>query len=617
MKLFLFYFFFLIKYSIIKFNNYLMSSKFKSNIKNLTSSSTNYSKFLDTYKTFNLKTENSNINQSSFSENSINLNLYNNILAFLIISKENNEIYSHFDLSENSIFDNSSYFKILVNIIRKQYWKKKEIKNKINFDKIFIKNYFILILQIEKIDFYFIGIFNDNKENEITKILLLHLVIAFLNLKKSISIKDKFYIEIFKEFFIIPLIKNFEFLFSKIKKRKDIIFPNNIKYTTSFLIELNSNKILFNLTKDNFSSFYKNEKLWDEILFLSHHLKNNYENEHKNISYEEYYKHSYIKLECRATYPRIIFILKFIPILKGCCLIHVYDQYKLSKVQSNNIYLHTITDNSSTAIGYKEFEIIYGYDNIIHDNELKFFVNIDLKKIEKFFIEYFTCSKDFKNDMYYFLEKKQIKYLNDEIIKIINNELKEENFKNSINKIIQIFQRIYLENNNIKDNLNNNNDKIKNDILYINKIQFLNYLKNLFKNKDLDTNNSFSENHTQNLKNIQNLGEVLDKINFNDSQISNILLSKRNNNIEQKLNDKGNNKNINFYSNNQINHNSFISEPFHLDITKISNNNIDINISINEECINKNENNKFSNETIPAIKCDTDKIDIESIIKNN
>ena len=69
MKLFLFYFFFLIKYSIIKFNNYLMSSKFKSNIKNLTSISTNYSKFLDTYKTFNLKTENSNINQSSFSEN--------------------------------------------------------------------------------------------------------------------------------------------------------------------------------------------------------------------------------------------------------------------------------------------------------------------------------------------------------------------------------------------------------------------------------------------------------------------------------------------------------------------------------------------------------------------
>ena len=45
-----------------------------------------------------------------------------------------------------------------------------------------------------------------------------------------------------------------------------------------------------------------------------------------------------------------------------------------------------------------------------------------------------------------------------------------------------------------------------------------------------------------------------------------------------------------FTSNSQINLNSIISEPFHLDITKILNNKIDINISNNEEFINKYEN---------------------------
>ncbi len=616
MKFFLTLFILYIKNANIKFNYNLMSRKFIPNQKSLKSRTTNYSNFLDTYKTFNLKIENSNINQSSFSENSINLNLYNNFLSFLIIAKHTNEIYSHIDLSENKIFDNSSFIKILFNIIKKNWKQNKNNLKKINFDKIFIQNYYILILQIEKIDFYFIGIFNNNQGNSIKKLLLLHLVIAFLNLKKNIKIKEKLYNDIFNELFIIPLIKNFEILFSKINKRKDIILHNNIQYKTSFVIELSSNKILFNLTEQNSSSIYKKEKLWEEILFLSHHLKQNYENEHKNISNEEYYKNSYIKLECRATYPRKIFLIKFLPILKGCCLIHIFNQYKLSKTQTNNFSLQTINDTSTIGNGYKEFEIIYGYD----DNELKYFENIDLKKIENFFIEYFTCSKDLKNEMYFFFENKQIKYINNEILKIINNELSEDNFKNSIQNIKQIFETIYLENNNKEIDISDNNDKNKNDPLYISKIQFLNYFKNIFKNKDLDTTNSLSENQTQNLNSIKNLGEVLDRININDSQISNILLSKKNNNIEQKSNDKGNNKNINFYSNNQIIHNSIISEPFHLDITKISNYNIDtndINISNNIECINQYENKNYSKESIPAIKCDTDKIDIESFIRNN
>ena len=40
--------------------------------------------------------------------------------------------------------------------------------------------------------------------------------------------------------------------------------------------------------------------------------------------------------------------------------------------------------------------------------------------------------------MYFFFENKQIKYINNEILKIVNNELNEENFKkNSIKNIKQ------------------------------------------------------------------------------------------------------------------------------------------------------------------------------------
>jgi hypothetical protein len=546
----------------------------------------------------------------------LNSIFFNNFLSFIIISKETNKIYLQVDLTENKIFQESKFIKLILNIINKLKRNEKNMK-KINFEKIINKNNIIEILQIEKINFYFIGIFLNNPVNHITKILLLHLVISYYNLKKVVKIKEKLFKDIFKELFLIPLIKNFEFLYLKISKRKNIILSNNIEYQTSLLLELSSNKILFdtpNSSKKNlFQSISKNNKLWEEILYHCHQLKQNYEKENFFISNEENLKNYLIKLECRATYPRKIFLIKFIPILKGCCLIHVYNQYKLSKTQTNHICIQTITDNSTTGNGYKEFEIIYGYD--VH--ELKFFENIELKKMENCFIEYFTCSKDFKNEMYFFFENKQIKYINNEILKVINNELKEENFKNSIKNIKQIFETIYLKNNNKERDISDNNDKINNDSLYVSKIQFLDYFKGLFKNKDLDTTHSLSDNQSQNLNSIQNLREVLDKININDSQISNIVLSKKNNNIEQKSNDKGNNKNINFYSNNQINLNSIISEPFHLDITKISNNKIDINISNNEEFINKYENKQFSKESIPAIECDTDKIDLESFIRNN
>ena len=573
--------------------------------KKQTIKSKNYSEFLETYRKI-INTININSSQSFLSQNSLNSILFNNFLSFIIISKETNKIYLQVDLTEKKIFQESKFITLILDIINILKRNEKNMK-KINFEKIINKNNIIEILQIEKINFYFIGIFLNNPENQITKILLLHLVISYYNLKKLVKIKEKLFKDIFKELFLIPLIKNFEFLYLKISKRKNIILSNNIEYQTSLLLELSSNKILFDIfnssKKNLFQSISKNNKLWEEILYHCHHLKQNYEKENFFISNEENLKNYLIKLECRATYPRKIFLIKFIPILKGCCLIHIYNQYKLSKIQTNYNNYHIINDYSN-GNGYKEFEIMNGFDNIMSDNEIKFFEILEIKNIEIFLREYLTFSKDFKNDMYYFLSNKQIKYLNEEILNIINNNINEEKYIESLEIIKKNFQILYKDNNNISDNK---------DEFIMDKKRYLNYISNLFEIRELDTSYSLSNNQIQTVNNLENFDEVLDRIN-NNSRIYNF--TNHDKNIKQKKDEISNHKNNNF---NNYNNNSLNNEPFHLDITKISNSNIDISISIiNNEFINNGNNKSFSNiDNVPCIKCDDDKINIDSIVQNN
>jgi hypothetical protein len=60
-----------------------------------------------------------------------------------------------------------------------------------------------------------------------------------------------------------------------------------------------------------------------------------------------------VKLECTSTYPRLTFIIKFLPILNGVSIVHVYSQKKLSRMIDNS-------DNNITAKNYKEIDILYG-----------------------------------------------------------------------------------------------------------------------------------------------------------------------------------------------------------------------------------------------------------------
>ena len=144
--------------------------------KKQTIKSKNYSEFLETYRKI-INTININSSQSFLSQNSLNSILFNNFLSFIIISKETNKIYLQVDLTEKKIFQESKFITLILDIINILKRNEKNMK-KINFEKIINKNNIIEIIQIEKINFYFIGIFLNNPENQITKILLLHLVIS-------------------------------------------------------------------------------------------------------------------------------------------------------------------------------------------------------------------------------------------------------------------------------------------------------------------------------------------------------------------------------------------------------------------------------------------------------
>ena len=53
----------------------------------------------------------------------------------------------------------------------------------------------------------------------------------------------------------------------------------------------------------------------------------------------------FVKFECTSTFPRLLFIIKFIPVLKGITVIHLYYQkngQKLYESKNNNYHIHLL-----------------------------------------------------------------------------------------------------------------------------------------------------------------------------------------------------------------------------------------------------------------------------------
>ena len=240
----------------------------------------------------------------------------------------------------------------------------------------------------------------------------------------------------------MPFKKYFEFLSRKIFKRRKLKIQN-IFYKNYYLVELNSDTIIFSLQSlYNISSEYgeggskyqfkihKKEQIWKEILFHCHVLKNNYMNKYSlNFNEEKYHKY-YAILELKSTFPRRTFFIKFLPILNGLALIHEYVQIKLASIKGyENIY--------------KECESIYGFKEDINidknNNRLVLLKNepLILKKVNLFFIESLMIKTPslglFKTD------KQNYLYISQEIMNIINRHivsLKEYNILKNIEKAL-------------------------------------------------------------------------------------------------------------------------------------------------------------------------------------
>ena len=322
------------------------------------------------------------------------------------------------------------------------------------------------------------------------------------------------------------------------------------------------NKIQGMKTSQKNKKFYKFNKLYEEILFQSKNMYNNY--------YKEYnYKYTnadsdfrFVKFECTSTYPRLLFIIRFIPVLKGLSIIHVYSQKKLSRSNDNNIQLEQ-------GINCKEVDFIFG--SFMKDNknfEFKYGAPKKLEYIEKFIEEFYLTGRSNLNIFRINNQNKKYKYVNYDIINIINSYqisktmTLEEIFTEFTNKLTQEYEKYKKK----------KEEELEKELLYDNE-----------SNISLNT-----KNHTKNIEQILSL---------NKQSFYNILFDIK---PEEKIQ-----KDISIKSIHLVTDKDYISNK--------SNNNINQNLNINNEM---NANSERKNLIGDSISLSVSKEKINGIFKN-
>ena len=399
--------------------------------------------------------------------------------------------------------------------------------------------------------YYELNMNNNNKINEQENI-------NFIN-----AINPKLY----DTFLSIPIQMHFSRVIKKIFKRQTL-YIKDIYYKNYYLIDIENEKIILSLETLNDKNNGKdpefktsNQKaIWKELMLHCHNLKNDYIKKNNMTFNGIDYKNFFVKIEFKVTYPRRNFIIKFLPLFNGMCLIHEYIQKKLS------------TFDTDEKKSYNEKSIFYGYeeyDNIFKNSDNRYFENEHpiLKQIHFFFIETLFCSK---SDISYFftLRRKPKIYFSEEILEIIEKELikymNEENVENKklnsnmensfeeysndiINRIINVLYEEYIQLNTSKknviqkpSNLNKRKDILmklidsldKKKSLQLSKSETLVYLfYSIQYNKNINPNDITIDLNDERISQMQN------DINTNNNDInmnltsSDITLKKRQNSI--------------------------------------------------------------------------------------
>ena len=389
--------------------------------------------------------------------NTKNKNIWaNNIFYNDIDNEENgeNNFYNN-DYNNNEIDTDEIISKIIKTICLYSY---KESKNKgINYNIISFTGIKISIVNIFATNLIALGIFSQKTKSSITRLFLLNLIVSFINytgdkheffnskqfneINSLNKMNNENYMaflqsKIYDTFLSIPLQIHFERLSKTIFKRRGL-YAKDIFYKNFHLIDLDNDKIILSLESlhDKYSGKEPSLKIsdhhdiWKHLIFHCHNLKHFYIKKNNMIFNKMDYQNFFVKIEYKATFPRRNFIIKFLPLLNGMCIIHEYIQFKLSTFEGEETKV------------YNEISIIHGYyscNNAAQNNFNRYFENehIIIKNWNNFIIESLFCSNNSTN--FFILSRKPKIYFSEEILAIIDKEVNDyfkskENMNNKIN----------------------------------------------------------------------------------------------------------------------------------------------------------------------------------------
>ena len=367
------------------------------------------------------------------------------------------------------------------------------------------------------------------------------------NILKSISMIEFLELLIYDRYFLKYCILHFEKVLTLLTQREDIDLTYT-KFINLYMIDISTDEIIFDLDKMQKLiniKYYKNKNIYEEILYHSHQLYQSYIDKFSMKFAKGDSSHRFIKFECTSTYPRLLFIMRFIPVLKGIIIVHVYHQKKLSRISNNNLSINQ--ENR-----YKEFDLVFG--SVLNETgslDLKYIMPKKLMEIEKFCEEFFITTRNC--EMFKLNEPlKEFKYFNYNIINIINSipidianddnekifEYIDEQIKS---KYIEEYKKIINKKNENDENIIVKEENKSNNIS-INRINRNNSIdkflidKNIIY-KDLFENNSNYINVQINEKNdystIKSNKNIIKLLRESDKKINNNAIKKNTNQVKE------------------------------------------------------------------------------------
>ena len=430
------------------------------------------------------------------------------------------------NIIENTIYNQDYYKKVFPHLIRSTALHDKRKYNLINHNIYFLKQRKIVTLNIATANVIALAICTNETKSKLVYFFLLKIIMSYLNYMKMHNCNTTYNIHsiIYETIFLSPIKYHYSLAIKEVFRRYTL-YINNILYKNFYLINLCSNDIIlsleaiFDLNKNGYmEKKIPNKLIWNEILFHAHKLQDDYIKKNNYIFQIENLQEFYTKVEIKATYPRLIYIIKFLPLLGGLALVYEYSQNSMSRIGG--------LDQSI----YKEYNIEYGYtfdeeNNFKTKNDDEFLLNEPdvLIHIHFYIIECLLCNLD--NIKFFVFNKYQKIYISDEILQFINKHIysninisqitdvvnKQEFVHQLLEKIISELYDEYLQINSQKEQskysamINTKKEKAENSL---NKLFFLSYPDSLYISKKFTLNCLFET------------GQLIHYINPNDISLN-------------------------------------------------------------------------------------------------